>query len=52
MIKVMEHYQSNGLYVLKEINNKWEPVINKISSEQLQKAIQIIQSKNENGLNK
>lgn len=42
--KVMEYYHSQGLYVLKEVNNKWMPVLEKISSQQLHKAIQIINS--------
>lgn len=53
MTKVMEQYHSKGLYVLKQVaDNKWVPVLDKISGQQLQQAIQIIQSKNENGLNK
>ena len=50
--KVMEHYQSKGLYELKKVGNVWQPVLNKISKQQLQQAIQIIQTKDENGLNK
>lgn len=49
----MERYQSEGLYILKQVaENKWEPILDKISEQQLQQAIQIIESKNENGLNK
>ncbi len=49
----MEHYESEGLYVLKQVaKNKWVPVLDKISQQQLKQAIQIIESKNENGLNK
>ena len=53
MTKVMEQYQSKGLYVLKQTaDKKWVPVLDKISGQKLQQALQIIQSKNENGLNK
>jgi RHS repeat-associated protein len=50
--KVMQHYQSKGLYVLKKEGDIWKPVLDKITQQQLKQAIQIIQTKNENGLAK
>ena len=50
--KVMEHYHTKGLYVLKKDGDAWVPVLDKISKQQLQQAIKIIQTKNENGLSK
>ena len=50
--KVMQHYHSKGLYVLKKEGDTWKPVLDKITQQQLKQAIQIIQTKNENGLAK
>lgn len=50
--KVMKYYQSKGLYVLKKVGDSWKPVLDRISEQQLQQAIQIIQTKNEKGLEK
>ena len=50
--KVMERYYKNGLYVATEQNGIYIPTLQKITKEQYERAIQIIDKKNMYGLNK
>ena len=50
--KVLQAFHDKGLYVVSSLNGKYIVKLERISDKQYQKALQIIDKKNNNGLNK